>query len=310
MLSFVARRFVQAIVALLFVTVVVFLMSKATGDPVGLMVGPTATEEQIERLRRSLGLLEPLHVQYTIYLRDIAIGDFGESIRFKVPVMDLIAASLPASAILALTGIAFGLFTGIPLGVLSAIRRGSLLDVGPRFLAILGQSAPHFLIGIILIQIFAVQLRWFPVGGLTGPRSLILPALTVAFFISAGILRLVRTGMLELLDSEFIKFARVKGVSELAVIWKHALRNALISVVSFTGLWLALLVSLNVVTEVVFTYPGMGSLLYNSILFRDFPVTQGVSIVIAAIVLAINFLVDIAYVLLDPRLRVGKQLVS
>jgi ABC-type dipeptide/oligopeptide/nickel transport system permease component len=305
MIRYVAGRLAQSVVALFLVTIVVFAMSRATGDPTYLLVGPLATQQQIDDIRHSLGLDQPLLQQYLIYISHLVQGDWGTSIRSGIPVSTLILAALPYSMALSLVAMALAVATGVPLGVLSATHHGRMADWLSRTLAILGQSAPSFLVGIVLVELFAVQLPILPAAGAEGALSYVLPSITLSLYLSAGIARLLRTSMLEVLDSEFVKFARIKGVPERQVIWRHALRNALLPVVAFGGLWLALLMTLNTVVEVVFAWPGVGTLLYNSIVFRDFPLTQGLTLVVVSVLLLINLMVDIVSAWLDPRIKLS-----
>ncbi len=307
MVGYLLGRVVQSMVALFLVTLVVFAMSRATGDPTYLLVGPQATQQQIDDIRHSLGLDKPLLAQYEIYIQHLLRGDLGKSVRSGEPVSALIFGALPYSAVLAAIAMALALAAGIPLGVVSATGHGSARDWLSRTIAILGQSAPSFLVGIVLVELFAVRFRVLPAAGADSLLSYILPSITLSLYVTAGIARLLRMSMLEILDSEFVKVARATGLPERQVVWKHALRNALLPVVAFGGLWLALLITLNTVVEVVFAWPGVGTLLYNGILFRDFPLTQGLTLVITSILLMINLLMDLLSVWIDPRVRLGQR---
>lgn len=302
--TFVLVRLAQSVLALFLLSIVVFVLGRATGDPTHLLVAPDATEEQRLEVREALGLDEPLHVQYGIYMNGLLHGDMGTSLRSKENVATLILDRLPASAMLALAAMTFIIGAGIPLGVLSAVRRGTYVDTLARAIAIVGQSAPAFLVGIVLMQVFAVNLGLFPTSGSGSFFHLVLPALTLGLFVLAGIVRLLRASMLEVLDAEYVKLARTKGLSESEVVWKHAFRNALIPVVTFAGFNFSILLTLAIVVEVVFAWPGVGRLTYTAIIFRDFPVLQGIVLVTAAIVMAVNFLVDILYGVIDPRIRI------
>jgi peptide/nickel transport system permease protein len=307
MALYLLKRGAASVLTLVVLTLVVFIMGRTTGDPTGLMLSANATQEQHERLRDSLGLDEPLHVQYGIYMKSLLRGDMGRSVRSNQPVETLIAARLPASVKLAAASMVIVLIAGIPLGVVAAVKRGTKMDAFARGLALIGQSAPSFLVGIVLIQVFAVKFGLLPASGIGGLSHYVLPAFTLSLFVLAGVVRLVRSSMLEVLDEEYIKFARTKGVPEFTVTWKHALRNALIPVATFSGLYFAILVTLAIVVEVVFAWPGIGRLAFEAILFRDFPVLQGVILVGVGIVLVVNFTIDMMYAVIDPRARVGAE---
>lgn len=297
------KRLAFSLIALLLVSVAVFLMGRATGDPVGLLAGPAATPEQEARISSALGLDEPLHVQYGIFLQDLTRGSLGDSVRTRRPVESLIADRLPASVYLASSAMMIVVVIGIPLGVLAATRRGQRIDSTARGLALVGQSAPSFVVGIIFIQVFAVNLGWLPASGAGSARHYVLPATALSLFVLAGIVRLVRSSMLEVLDSEYIKLARLKGAKESTVVWRHALRNALIPVVTFAGMYFSILITLAIVIEVVFSWPGVGRMTFDAIIFRDFPVLQGVILVSVLIIMLVNLAIDLLYAVIDPRVR-------
>jgi peptide/nickel transport system permease protein len=262
-----------------------------------------ATPEDHRLAAESLGLDEPLYTQYAVFLRNAASGDLGRSLRSKEEVVSILGARLSASLQLGAVALALTLAMGIPLGVASATRRGTLLDDAIKVVALLGQSVPSFLVGILLVQVFAVSLRWVPAGTNEGLASLILPALTMALFGVAGIARLVRSSMLDVLGSVFIRLARAKGLPERLVVWRHALRNSLIPVASFGGLFFVTLLTFAIVVEVVFAWPGIGSLANTAILNRDFPVIQGVALLMGGIAIVVSLVIDIVYLFLDPRIR-------
>ncbi len=303
MLGFIARRVAQGAVALLVLVTLAFLMSRATGDPRDLLLPPTATAEDYADLGRDLGLDRPAIEQYTLYLRNLLAGDLGRSVRTRGPVTDLVLERLVASAHLAGAAFVLVVTIGLPLGVFSARRRGSRIDVFAKGLALVGQSAPAFWVGILLIQIFAVTLRWFPSGSYQGLRYIVLPAVTLSLFGIAALTRLMRSSVLEQLDKDFVDFARSKGLSERLVIWKHVARNAMLPVISFLGVLFAATITQQIVIETVFGWPGLGQLTYASVLNRDFPVVQGVVLGAGVIAISINLLTDISYAYLDPRIR-------
>lgn len=306
MLSLVIDRLIQAIVALLLLSLAVFLLTRATGNPLDLLLGQNATQEDYARLEAELGLDRPLYVQYGVYLGKLLQGDLGKSVRSGDSVGALIKERALASAYLAVAATLFAFTLGVPLGVLAAVYRARPLDAAITTGAVLFQAVPSFWLGIVLINIFAVQLDVLPAGEMEGPTSVILPALTLGLFGLGGVVRLVRTSMLEVLDSEFVKLARAKGVPERDVVMKHALRNALLPVVTYVGIYFAILLTLDAVVEVVFNWPGIGRMMFDAIVFRDFPLAQGMVLFAAAITIVINFVVDVAYAWLDPRIRYAK----
>jgi peptide/nickel transport system permease protein len=288
---------------LLVLSVIVFAVSRLTGDPRALLISSQVSPEEYQEIGEELGLERSYFAQYMLFLRDALRGDLGNSFRSNEPVTAVLQERLGASAELAVAAIVLSWCIGIPLGVVAARRRGTFADGGVKFLALAGQSLPSFWVGIVLIQIFAVWLALLPAGGRGGLQHLILPALTLSFFGIAGIARLLRSGMLDVVDSEFVKLARAKGMPENIVIWKHALKNALLPVVSFAGIYFINIITLAIVVEVVFAWPGLGQLTYNSILARDYPMIQGVVLLGGAIAILGNSLIDIAYSFLDPRIR-------
>jgi peptide/nickel transport system permease protein len=294
---------VQSLVALLVLSMLIFLMSRLTGDPTLLMLPDDATRDDIAQLRHALGLDKPLPVQYWVFISNAARGDFGRSIKGQMPVIDMIKERLPHSIKLAAVALSIAVLLAFPLGVVAAVYKGTTLDTLANMIAILGQSLPQFWVGIVLIQIFAVRLRWLPVAGVGSFWHYVLPAFTLGWFVVAGMMRLLRSSMLDIMGSEFVKLARIKGMPERLVIWKHALRNALIPVLTFGAIYLAILITGAILVETVFAWPGVGQLIYQGIVFRDFPVVQAVVLLTACIVTVVNLLVDITYAYVDPRIR-------
>jgi peptide/nickel transport system permease protein len=305
MQKYILKRFFQSLLALLVLSMLIFLMSRMTGDPTLLMLPDDATQEDIAQLRRALGLDKPLPVQYWVFISNAVQGDFGRSIKGQMPVIDMIAERLPNSIKLAAVALCIAVLLAFPLGVVAAVKKGTTVDTMANIVAILGQSLPQFWVGIVLIQIFAVRLRWLPVAGVGSFAHYVLPAFTLGWFVVAGMMRLLRSSMLDILGSEFVKLARIKGLPERTVIWKHALRNALIPVLTFGAIYLAILVTGAILVETVFAWPGVGQLIYQGIVFRDFPVVQAVVLLTACIVIAVNLVVDITYAYVDPRIRFG-----
>lgn len=305
MQKYILKRFFQSLLALLVLSMLIFLMSRMTGDPTLLMLPDDATQEDIAQLRRALGLDKPLPVQYWVFISNAVQGDFGRSIKGQMPVIDMIAERLPNSIKLAAVALCIAVLLAFPLGVVAAVKKGTTVDTMANIVAILGQSLPQFWVGIVLIQIFAVRLRWLPVAGVGSFAHYVLPAFTLGWFVVAGMMRLLRSSMLDILGSEFVKLARIKGLPERTVIWKHALRNALIPVLTFGAIYLAILVTGAILVETVFAWPGVGQLIYQGIVFRDFPVVQAVVLLTACIVIVVNLVVDITYAYVDPRIRFG-----
>jgi peptide/nickel transport system permease protein len=303
MQKYIIRRLLQSLVALLVLSLLIFLMSRLTGDPTPLMLPDDATYEDIERLRAALGLDRPLPVQYWVFLRNAVQGDFGRSIRARMPVMDMLKERLLNSIKLAVVAFCTAVLLALPLGVIAAVHKGSALDTMANMVAVLGQSLPQFWVGIVLIQLFAVRLHWLPVAGMGSFAHYIMPAFTLGWFVVAGMMRLLRSSMIDIMGSEFVKLARIKGLPSRTVIWKHALRNALIPVLTFAAIYLAGLITGAILVETVFAWPGVGQLIYQGIMFRDFPVIQAVVLLTAGIVITVNLLVDIAYAYIDPRIR-------
>ncbi len=305
MVRFVLARLLQSLVALAILSVVVFILARATGDPLHLILPMSASEEDYANARRYLGLDRPYLEQYVSFVGRAVTGDFGMSLRARRPVSALIRERLPNSLRLAAFAMTISLAIAFPLGVMAAVKKGTSLDRTAQVIAVLGQSLPTFWVAIVLVEFVAGRLQWLPAGGIDGFASYVLPGFTLGWFVVAGLMRLLRSGMLEVLDSEYVKLARVKGVAERRVVWLHALKNALIPVVTFAGIYFAILVTTAIVVETVFAWPGLGRLAYEGISSRDFPVIQAVVLTTAAIVAAVNLGVDCLYAAIDPRIRIG-----
>ena len=303
MLRFVLARLVQSLVALAILTVVVFVLARATGDPLQLILPMSASEEDYANARQYLGLDRPYVEQYFSFVGKALTGDFGNSLRARRPVIELIRDRLPNSLKLATFAMTVSLLMAFPLGVLAAVRKGTAIDRAAQVIAVLGQSLPTFWVAIVLIEVVAGRLQWLPAAGSERLASYVLPGFTLGWFVVAGMMRLLRSGMLEVLDSEYVKLARVKGVAEHRVVWLHALKNALIPVVTFAGIYFSILVTTAIVVETVFAWPGLGRLAYEAITSRDFPVIQAVVLTTAAIVALVNLSVDCLYAFIDPRIR-------
>jgi len=322
MLAFILRRLLQAVLVMVTVAFIAFMLFQFVGDPVSQILGQDATAEQVAEVRAALGLDRPVWVQFGHFLYNAVQGEFGMSLRQGTPVATLIAERFPATLELALVAAALALLVGIPLGVYTALRRGSALSQVFMTLSLLGVSLPTFLIGIVLILIFSVQLGWFPsfgrgevvhLGGWTtglltlqGWHHLVLPAITLAIFQLTLIMRLVRAEMLEVLRTDYIKFARARGLSDRSVHFGHALKNTLVPVMTITGLQLGGLIAFAIITETVFQWPGMGLLFIQAVTFADIPVMAAYLCLIALIFVVINLVVDLLYFVVDPRLRVDQ----
>ena len=302
---FLLRRLLRTIVVVWGVVTVVFVVVRLSGDPIALLVAPDTPPAEIERLRDRLGLNEPLPVQYGIFVRDALTGDFGTSLRYNRDALEVVTERIPATLQIALAAFALAVVVAVPVGILSAVRPNSLLDNVAMLLALVGQAVPTFFLGIVLILLFAVRLGWFPTSGLGSPAGLVLPAITLGAFAMASITRLTRASMLEVLGQDFVRTVRAKGLGEALVVNRHALRNALVPVVTIMGLQFGALLGGSVVTETVFALPGMGRLIVQSIGNRDYPVVQAGVFLIALAFVGVNLVVDILYALLDPRIRLS-----
>ena len=321
MLAFILRRLIQAVMVMVAVAFIAFMLFQYVGDPVVFLLGQDATPEQIRSLRADLGLDKPFFVQFWHFLLNAAQGEFGLSLRQGAKVSRLMAERFPATLELALVAAALALLVGVPMGVYAALKRGTFISQAFMTLSLLGVSLPTFLIGILLILVFAVVLGWFPSFGrgevvhigwwtsglLTakGWHHITLPAITLAIFQLTLIMRLVRAEMLEVLRTDYIKFARARGLSNRAIHFGHALKNTLVPVMTITGLQLGGLIAFAIITETVFQWPGMGLLFIQAVTFADIPVMAAYLCLIALIFVVINLVVDLLYFVVDPRLRVG-----
>jgi ABC-type dipeptide/oligopeptide/nickel transport system permease component len=303
MRGFLAYRLFRTLVALWLVSTVVFVVMRLSGDPVPLLLPPDAPIAEMERVRRDLGLDRPLPVQYAVFLGNVVHGDFGRSIHFRQPAMAVALSYLPATFELGLVAFAIAVVVAFPIGVFSAVRRNSPLDHAAMGLALIGQSAPTFFLGILFILVLALRLDLFPTSGRGDWRHLVLPALTLGAFTMASIARITRSAVLEVQRADFIRTARAKGVGEFRVVAKHTLKNAALPILTITGLQFGTLLGGAVVTETVFSWPGMGRLAIQSIYNRDYPVVQSTVFIAAVLFIVINLALDILYGVLDPRAR-------
>ena len=305
MKRFIARRLMQGVILLVMVATIVFFLGRLTGNPVDLMLPEDATAEDRANLIKTLGLDGPILDQFVIFITKAVQGDLGQSIRMKQPAVDAFFDRLPNTLAIIPWALLLGMATGIPLGVVAALHRGGILDRLAGTVAVLGVAMPSFWLGVLLIFVFSVELGWLPSSRMGGPEHYVLPVITLGTFLVAGFMRITRSAMLEVMDSEFVKLARIKGLSETSVIWKHCLRNALIPVLTLWGVFIGNLITGAIVTETVFAWPGIGRLTYEAVIYRDFPLLQAVIILKSMLILSINLGVDILYAYVDPRIRLA-----
>lgn len=306
MILFVARRVGQGLVSILGASVIIFVISRLSGDPASLLVPPDAPASVIADIRARFGLDLPLWQQYFIYLGRALIGDFGVSYRWQMPALKLILDRLPATVELALSGLAFSVAVAVPIGVLSAVHRGGWIDRIGRVFAMLGQAMPAFWVGLLLILVFAIGLGWLPAFGHGTPAHVILPAIALGWYPVAAQTRVVRSAMLDVLDSDYIRLSRALGTPERQIIWKYALRNAAIPLLTMLGVYFAAMLGGAFVVETIFAWPGVGRTVVEAVFARDFPVVQAGVLFTSMLFVASNLLVDLSYGLVDPRIRNGR----
>ena len=303
MLMALAVRIGHALLSMLALLIIVFCLVRVTGDPIHYLLPPGRSVEQEQHLREYLGLDKPYITQFAVYVGNLARGDLGDSFKMRTPVVNLIAQRLPATLTMGAAALLLTLIVGLPLGIYSAYRQSRLIDRATRLFAAGGQSIPDFWLGYMLILIFAVNFGWLPSGGYGHLSNLVLPSITLAFGATAGLIRLLRSSMIEVLESDYIKFHRIKGLPEHIILWKHALRNAGLTALSFVGVVIAGLFTGSVLVETVFVWPGVGRLMIEGVGWRDFNVVQGVVLLFSAAYIGANLLVDLLYIILNPRLR-------
>jgi peptide/nickel transport system permease protein len=304
---YILKRIAEMLVVLLLMSLVVFSLSRLTGDPVSLLLSDYASDEDRARVTAELGLDKPVLQQYLGFLSNALQGNFGQSLMGdQRPAVEMVLERLPASLQLAAIAFVFSLALGIPLGVLAAVKHGTFWDTLARLVALLGQSVPAFWLGLVLMFFFSVKLGWLPTSGYGNWQYFVLPALTLGLFTASAVTRLIRNTMLDVLTSDYIKLARLKGLPERVVIWKHALRNSLIPMLTFMGTFLATMITGAVVVETVFSWPGIGRLAFEAILNRDFPLIQAVVLMMTTLFIVVNLVVDISYAVVDPRIRLSE----
>jgi len=305
MKGYILKRFFHSIFVLVGISLVVFIILHLTGDPAALLMPMDATPEQVAQFRQEMGFNDPIVVQYWRFFKGTLRGDFGQSFRHSQPALELVMERMPATIQLTLAAMVIALLVAIPVGIISAIRRNSILDHIGMTGALLGQSTPVFWLGIMLILIFSVTIQWFPSSGRGEIQHLVLPAITLGMFTMARTARMMRSSMLEVLGQEYMKTAKAKGLNPGMVILKHALKNAAIPVVTIIGMELGTLLGGAVITETIFAWPGVGRLAVQAIYNRDYPVVQAAVFLLASIFVLVNLIVDLLYTYLDPRVKLG-----
>lgn len=303
MQRYIVGRVIQSIVSLVVVSLVVFTLVRLSGDPIQIMAPPEASEADIKMMRAYLGLDQPWPVQYWRFATRALRGDFGQSVRFRRPAFDLILERYGATLELGGLAVLIVIVIALPVGVYAAVRRGTHLDYAARAFAALGQAVPPFWLGLLLVLLFGVLLHWLPTSGRGTPLHIILPGITLGWFAVAGLMRLTRSAMLDVLGSEYVKLARIKGLPERRVIWKHAFKNAALPVVTFAALLFVALLNGSIIIETVFSWPGLGLLVIEAVDSRDYPIVQTVVLCLSAMYIGVNLIVDILYAYLNPKIR-------
>ena len=305
MTRYILRRIVETIPMLIGLSMITFAVLRLTGDPAVMVLGEDVGKEVLAEYRAKHGLDDPIHVQYIRFARGVLSADFGTSLRYRAPVAGLLIERLPATLELGSSALLFSVMLGVPAGIFSAVRRAGLVDLMIRVFVLLGQAVPGFYLGILLIMAFSVNLGLLPTGGRGGLRYLILPTIALGTHLLALVVRLTRSSMLEVLQQDYMRTAAAKGLRPRSVIFRHALRNALIPLVTIIGMQVAMIFGGAIVTETVFSWPGVGRLLVGAIQARDFPIVQAVVLFISVVVVLMNLLVDISYAMIDPRVHYG-----
>lgn len=298
-------RFLRSIAVVFGVVTIVFFLSRAVGDPVSLLAPIDSTQAEIDAAKTRYGLNDPLIEQYGRFLIDIVQLDFGQSFRATRPATDVVGERVVATVQLGAAGLFVAFAIGIPLGIVAAVRRGGATDIFSRLLALFGQAVPNFWLGLMLILFIALNIDWFPTGSRTSPQSIILPAITLGSFPAAAVMRFTRSAMLDTLQQDYIRTARAKGLNERAVLFKHALRNSMLAVVTLLGLQVGNILSGAIIVETVFAWPGLGQLIIQSIVATDYPVVQASVLLTSVWIVFVNFVVDVSYTFIDPRIRTG-----
>jgi len=306
MKQYILRRVGYSLLSLVLLSITIFLFVRVTGDPAVLLVEPGASKADLDAVREQFGLDRSLVVQYGTFVSSLLHGDFGKSFYYRTPVLELYLSRLPYSLLLALAGMAFSLLIGIPTGIIAAVRVNGWWDSAGKIFSLLGLSLPSFWVGLVMILFFSVYLGWLPSSGSGTVAHIIMPAFALGWYFAAAHMRLTRSSMLEVLGSEYVKLARLKGLPEALVIGKHAFKNALIPVLTLAGINLVIMINVAIVVETVFAWPGIGRLLFEGISFRDFPVVQAIVLLCGTMIVVVNLLVDILYAVIDPRIRLER----
>ncbi len=303
--QYLLNRSLQSLIVLFGVSAIVFYSLHLTGDPAALMLPPDASREEIDRFRQAMGFDDPILVQHVRYLAGVLQGDLGTSLRFQRPALELVLERLPATALLAVVAMAWSTALGFVFGVVGAVRRDTAVDLIVRVIALSGQAVPVFWLGLLLIIVFALRLGWLPTSGYGDLEHLVLPAITLGAYYMSAVTRLVRANLIEALAQDYVRTARAKGLSAWRIVIRHGLRNALIPVVTVQGMYFAALLGGALITEIIFAWPGIGRLAVQAIQNRDFPLVQAVVLFAAVVFVVANLLVDIAYAILNPRIRLS-----
>lgn len=303
MLRYFLQRLLQGVVSVIGASIVIFVISRLSGDPIVLLLPTEAPPALIEQVRRDMGLAEPVWRQYLIFAGKALQGDFGQSYRWQQPALQLVLARLPATIELALAALLFSVALAVPFGVLSAVHRGSWVDKLGKGFAMLGQAMPNFWVGLLMILVFSIELNWLPAYGTGGPANLIMPAIALGWYPVAAQTRIVRSAMLDVLDSDYIRMGRAVGAPEWVLVWKYALRNAAVPLVTILGVYFASMLGGAFVVETIFAWPGVGRTVVEAVFSRDFPVVQVGVLLTSVLFVLSNLLVDLSYGLIDPRIR-------
>lgn len=303
MKRYILRRILQAVITVIGISILVFLLTHLSGDPVVLMAPQAASAEDLEEIRKNLGLDKPIHIQYFKYISGAIVGDFGDSLRWDMPALTLFMDRFPNTVKLSIVAMAFAMIVGLPIGILSAVKLNSWFDNVGKMFALMGQALPGFLVAILLMLFFSVILRILPTSGMGSWKHYIMPAFTMGWYTMAAITRLSRSAMLDVMDAEYIKLARIKGLSEFAVIMKHAFKNAAAPVITLTALQFVTMLGGTMIIETIFSWPGMGRLIVDAIFARDYPIVQMVVLITSTLFVFTNLFVDILYAYIDPRIR-------
>ncbi len=306
MSGFFIRRLLQGVISIIGASMIIFVISRLSGDPILMLLPNDAPTSMIEETRRNLGLDRPLWVQYLIFAQNALVGDFGNSYRWKMPALKLILDRLPATIELAMCGLLFSVAVAVPVGVMSAVHRGGWIDRIGRVFAMLGQAMPAFWVGLLLILVFAIKLNWLPAFGHGSWSQLVLPAISLGWYPVAAQTRIVRSAMLDVLDSDHIRLSRALGTPERLIIWKYALRNAAVPLLTMLGVYFAAMLGGAFVVETIFAWPGVGRTVVEAVFARDFPVVQAGVLFTSILFVMSNLLVDLSYGLVDPRIRNGR----